>query len=75
MEHSFLPEAPASAGDVDVGGTVIQISGGRNHTCALLEGDAVRCWGDGQYGQLGYGNEGNIGDDETLASAGDVDVF
>jgi alpha-tubulin suppressor-like RCC1 family protein len=40
----------------------------------VLEGGAVRCWGSGEQGQLGYGNTEDIGDDETPASAGDVDV-
>jgi alpha-tubulin suppressor-like RCC1 family protein len=67
-------EVPASAGDVDVGGTVVQLSAGVQHTCALLDTGAVRCWGSGGAGQLGYGNVNTIGDDETPASAGDVDV-
>ena len=69
-------ETPASAGDVNVGGTVVQISAGSQHTCALLNTGKVRCWGYGEYGQLGYGNENDIGDDngETPASAGDVNV-
>ncbi len=79
-------EVPASTGDVDVGGTVVQIAPGSRHTCALLNTGKVRCWGDNRSGQLGYGNadgcgdycEGPpqccIGDDETPASAGDVDV-
>ena len=67
-------EPPAEAGDVDVGGTVTQIAAVNNHTCALLDTGAVRCWGLGGLGKLGYGNTDNIGDDETPASAGDVDV-
>jgi len=65
-------ETPASAGDVDVGGSVQQIAAGHGHTCVLLTNGAVRCWGWG--GQLGYGNTNTIGDDETPASAGDVNV-
>ncbi len=67
-------EPPAAAGDVAVGGKVVQLTAGAHHTCALLETGTVRCWGSGEYGQLGYGNWNNIGDDETPASAGDVDV-
>ena len=67
-------ETPASAGDVDVGGTVIQIDAGVFHTCALLDTGAVRCWGAGGTGRLGYSNSVTIGDDETPATAGDVDV-
>jgi alpha-tubulin suppressor-like RCC1 family protein len=67
-------ETPASNGDVSVGGTVKQMTAGGTHSCALLESGAVRCWGENQYGQLGYGNTTNVGDTETPASAGDVDV-
>jgi cysteine-rich repeat protein len=67
-------ETPASVGDVAVGGTVIQISAGMFHTCALLDTGKVRCWGDNVSGQLGYGNTDGIGDDENPSVAGDVIV-
>jgi alpha-tubulin suppressor-like RCC1 family protein len=67
-------ETPADLGDVEVGGVVTQVVTGMLHTCALLEGGRVRCWGASSYGQLGYGNTASIGDDETPASAGDVPV-
>ncbi|HMJ10608.1 MAG TPA: choice-of-anchor D domain-containing protein [Polyangiaceae bacterium] len=65
---------PESAGDVAVGGPVVQIAAGEAHTCALLSTGSVRCWGYGLNGQLGYGNRLHIGDDEVPAQAGDVDV-
>jgi alpha-tubulin suppressor-like RCC1 family protein len=66
-------EPPSAAGDVDVGAPVVRLSvGSARHICALLEAGRVRCWGFGAYGQLGYGNTQDIGDDETPASAGDV---
>lgn len=67
-------ELPSSVGDVDVGGKVTSLQLGRYHSCALLAGGGVRCWGVGLDGLLGYGNQNNIGDDETPASAGDVDL-
>jgi alpha-tubulin suppressor-like RCC1 family protein len=69
-------ETPASVGDVDVGGQVIQLAAGQFHTCALLVNKKVRCWGRNTVGQLGYGNgyDAHVGDDETPASAGDVPV-
>ncbi|MDC0667098.1 RCC1 domain-containing protein [Nannocystis radixulma] len=67
-------ETPASAGNVDVGGVVVQVTAGWHHTCALLMNGGVRCWGSGAEGRLGYGNTNNIGDNETPASAGDVNL-
>lgn len=67
-------ETPASAGDVDLGGRVTEIAAGWSHTCALLDTGAVRCWGVGADGRLGYGDERDVGDHETPASVGDVDV-
>lgn len=67
-------EVPAYAGDVPIGSPVLQIAAGGEHTCALLDGGQVRCWGNGEHGQLGYGAIHNIGDDETPASMGDVPV-
>ena len=69
-----VSEAPASAGDVDLGGTALQISAGAEHTCALLDTGSVRCWGDGRTGALGYADSAHIGDNESPASAGDVEV-
>jgi alpha-tubulin suppressor-like RCC1 family protein len=68
-------EAPASAGDVNIGGDVVQIAVGDNHACALLDTGNIRCWGRGAGGPLGYGNNNNVGDTETPASRGDVLIF
>lgn len=34
---------------------VLSLAGGESHTCALLGGGSVSCWGDNFYGQLGDG--------------------
>jgi cysteine-rich repeat protein len=36
---------------------------GNGHVCARLEDLALRCWGLGDDGQLGYGTPANLGDD------------
>lgn len=65
---------PTTIGPIDLGGTATEIAAGNFHACAILADDSVRCWGDGSQGALGYGNENDIGDDETPASAGAVDL-
>eukprot|EP00798_Chlamydomonas_sp_ICE-L_P014556 gene14556-20597_t len=35
--------------------TALAITAGRYHTCALLDGDTVKCWGQGSCGQVGTG--------------------
>ncbi|MEM9458593.1 MAG: hypothetical protein AAGF11_30740 [Myxococcota bacterium] len=70
-------EVPAGEPPVviaDAGGMVIELAAGKDHTCAILEGGALRCWGDNGDGQLGYDHTNNIGDDADPALAGDVDV-
>jgi len=68
-------EAPGSAGPVNLGAgrTAKAISAGSGHTCALLDDDAVRCWGFADDGRLGYNSTDNVGDNETPAAAGPVD--
>lgn len=67
-------ETPAAAADVHVGGAVVDLAAGWDHTCAVLEGGDLRCWGSGARGQLGLGHINSIGDDETPAMAGTVDL-
>ena len=67
-------EVPASRPPIDLGGPATQVTAGGSHTCALLEGGSVRCWGDNSVGQLGYGNTNNVGDDELPEPVGPVDL-
>ena len=75
--HHGYPEVDVAVytppGDVVLGGLVRRISAhlGR-YTCATLVNDDVRCWGENDKGQLGYGHINSIGDDETPALAGPV---
>ncbi|MFN7470785.1 MAG: hypothetical protein ACK5S9_03910 [Roseiflexaceae bacterium] len=54
--------------DLGSGRTAIAVTAGNNHTCAILDTLAVKCWGRNDYGQLGYGDITNRGY-AALASA------
>jgi alpha-tubulin suppressor-like RCC1 family protein len=67
-------EPVTSFGYVTLGGLATLVAAGGDHTCAILQSGAVRCWGRNNFGQLGRGNTANIGDNETVYSAGDLDL-
>ena len=69
-------ELPDSTGPLSLGAgrKALALSAGWHHTCALLDNRTVRCWGDGSFGALGYGNTDSIGDTETVGSVGPVDL-
>ncbi|HWF50501.1 MAG TPA: hypothetical protein VG294_07665 [Solirubrobacteraceae bacterium] len=63
-DQASEPTAPAAG----------RIATGVYHTCAILSGGEVECWGFGGYGALGYGNTQSIGVTQTPAAAGPVDL-
>lgn len=67
-------EPVTSFGYVSLGGIATKIAAGGDHTCAIMQAGALRCWGRNDDGQLGRGNKAHIGDDETVYSAGNVDL-
>ncbi len=66
--------SPATVGTVNVGATPLHITAGGSQTCILTSAYEVRCWGEGQWGPLGYGNSNNIGDNEYPSAAGSVSI-
>lgn len=71
---------PSSVGPVSLGGgrTATAIDTAADHTCVIVNTGGVMCWGGNLVGKLGYGyNETvnpNIGDDETPASVGTINL-
>jgi len=58
-------EAPsADLATVGVDSAARAIATGGNCTCAILDDDTLRCWGENTYGQLGLGHTSDIGDNE-----------
>lgn len=53
-----VPTAPVPFGM----GKIVRLALGTIHTCVLLAGGAVRCWGSNTGGQLGNGTLDNVGD-------------
>lgn len=66
-------EAPATAGDVPIGGPVVSIQAYRSATCAALVGGTARCWGYGG-AVLGYSDLQDFGDDEPASAAPALDI-
>jgi len=52
--------APLNLG---TGKAILFITAGKNHTCALLNGGSVKCWGFNKSGQLGLGDTNDRGDE------------
>ncbi|HAP74832.1 MAG TPA: hypothetical protein DCR14_01975, partial [Acidimicrobiaceae bacterium] len=61
-------ERPADIGmrvSLPGGRTAVALAAGAFHTCAVLDNGGVSCWGEADLGRLGYGNQFDIGDNET----------
>ncbi len=67
-------EPVTAFGYVTLGGLATNITAGGDHTCAVMASGTLRCWGRNDYGQLGRGNTTPLGDNETVYSAGDVNL-
>jgi len=48
--------------DLGAGRTARSIAAGNAHTCAILDDNALKCWGWNRYGQLGRGDMNHRGD-------------
>ncbi len=53
-----------------------RISSGFNHSCAIVTGGQLRCWGINTHGQLGFGPLSNqVVGPQTVIAAGVLEVF
>lgn len=75
IQHIGDDEVPADVSPIDLGGQAISVTAGDYHTCAVVDGHQVVCWGFNDYGQLGYGDTELRGDDETPAEIGGLKLF
>ena len=48
---------------IDLGASAIAITARLSHTCAILVGGGVKCWGSNWDGQLGYDSTDKKGDE------------
>ncbi|MBT4525917.1 MAG: hypothetical protein HOC24_05140 [Deltaproteobacteria bacterium] len=59
MGDSLLPVS------IGTGRTVVKVSSGNDHTCALLDNGTLKCWGQNNYGQLGLAHTTQRGDNSN----------
>jgi alpha-tubulin suppressor-like RCC1 family protein len=60
---------------IDLGGKAIMMSAGLYHSCAVLEGGSVKCWGYNDEGQLGQEDTVWWGGAQTGAEMANLDVI
>ena len=75
--YGILPEQFTHIIDHVAANGITQLVAGGAHTCVLTGEGKVRCWGDNQYGQLGYGNAQDVADVPRRLpyTAGDVPLL
>lgn len=61
--------AQLAAVNIGTGRTAKSVVTGSAHTCVILDTDAVKCWGSGSQGRLGYGSTTSYGDGANSISA------
>lgn len=72
---SLGDDEPVTAwGYVPVGALAARVVTGGDHTCAISHDGAMRCWGHNDRGQLGRNSTANLGDDEPVYRAGDLNL-
>ena len=67
-------QQPYQNGLVSLGGPAAFIAAGADHTCALMAGGSLRCWGANGHGQLGLGSTNALGDDELPSASPPINL-
>lgn len=72
--HRFFGDQPGEVAamppvDLGAGQRVASVSAGYHHTCARLRGGKVKCFGQGEQGQLGQDVPDSLGDDRGEMAA------
>lgn len=71
---TYIGDTSATTGDnlnpvnFGAGRTVVELSSGYNHTCAILDDSNLKCWGRSKYGELGQGNATTLSDPSTVTA-------
>lgn len=65
-------ETVDSYGYVPFSKNILQLATGFQHTCALVGGQQVQCWGNNSKGQIALGTNDIIGDDESADSSPEI---
>jgi hypothetical protein len=77
--HSASPvgvnEVPAAFAPLPLPAPAVGLGVGNEHACAILENHEVYCWGTGQFGRLGYGDEDDVGIGTSVISKGPVPIL
>ena len=55
--------------------SVTALAAGSDHTCAVFETGALKCWGSGYYGQLGDGTVGYYSTPQDVIESGGTIEF
>ncbi len=66
-------DRPESHSDVPLGASALAVASG-GHTCVLLEGGAVKCFGKNGFGQLGYGHTEAVGRNPSPAAIAAINL-
>ena len=69
LGNGSFDASPSPVSVVDLGDDVAAIAAGSQHTCAIITGGGVQCWGKNNFGQLGNGSEE---DSTTPVSVADI---